>query len=242
MLALLTVTGTWLGCSPQAKYRVLSTFFDGVPNPNAKTAAVAVNAAQEKNTVARQATASVHKPYAEQHCDSCHAGGAEQALAFQSTASLRDSNLCMKCHDKVPTSHPLMHAPVAAKACLFCHSPHESPLPHLLSAAQPGLCTQCHEPALLGKSVPEHQASDSQCLSCHMGHGSETSRYFLRVGQPATRPAPRTQPSLSLSASGPPAMESRIFPPLPSGEGRGEEKAEAPLLSPSPLPSPQGRG
>jgi predicted CXXCH cytochrome family protein len=237
LLAVLILIGSWVGCSPQAKYRVLSTFFDGVPNPDAKPT-IAATASQGKAAVSNQPTSSIHKPYAEQRCDACHVGGAEQALAFQSTASLQDSNLCMKCHEKIPNSHAFMHAPVAARACLFCHSPHESPLPHLLSAAQPQLCTQCHEPAMLGKSTPEHQDPNSNCLTCHIGHGSETSRYFLRVAQPSTRPAPQTQPSASPSHAGLTPPRGQISLPASPGGDVAKVLASSPRNSPAPQSQP----
>src|SRR5690242_5504986 len=41
---MIALAGGWLGCSSQSRYRVLSVFFDGVPDPNAKP----VVAAQEQ--------------------------------------------------------------------------------------------------------------------------------------------------------------------------------------------------
>jgi predicted CXXCH cytochrome family protein len=87
----------------------------------------------------------------------------------------------------------MIHAPVAAKACLWCHNPHESGLPALLRDPAPTVCVQCHEKDLLGPKPPEHLLPDSKCLDCHLGHGG-VKKYQLRADvQPG--PPPTTVPT-----------------------------------------------
>ena len=74
--------------------------------------------------------ASTHKPFVEEKCDACHAGGSGAITAFASVTS----DVCLKCHTGTPHQYPMMHGPVAVTACLWCHNPHESNQPSLLKA------------------------------------------------------------------------------------------------------------
>lgn len=160
----------WAGCSIEKNYQTLSFFFDGVPNPEAKARA----AAALTEDMRKSATYSIHKPFAEEQCAECHSGRIK--------ITDRDSAICMKCHDKIPEQFPRMHGPVAARACLWCHSPHESAEAHLLRKPSREVCTQCHDPALLdGGKVAAHADKSVSCLDCHSGHGGN-ARMFLKEG------------------------------------------------------------
>lgn len=168
----------WAGCTvTNENYEVLSFFFDGVPDPNAPMLPGAT-AAQ----IRLSPTYSVHEPFTEDRCADCH------GRRFNLTPA--DSPLCLNCHAEVPNEQPLMHGPVAAVACLWCHTAHESPYPALLKRAPRDVCATCHDAALLSaERVPEHapEATES-CLDCHAGHGG-TTRYFLHPGvSPAGAP------------------------------------------------------
>lgn len=157
----------WSGCTvTPSNYKTLSRFFDGVPDPNA------VVAADGTGGPAPMPSLSIHEPYSKEACAECHNTGVR--------LSRESSTLCLKCHEKVPGEHVQMHGPVAAGACLWCHSPHESPYKHLLREPDPKVCTQCHTPSLLDATrVPAHGDAARSCLECHFGHGGP-ERYQLR--------------------------------------------------------------
>ena len=132
-----------VGCGTQERYRVLSFFFDGVPDPNAPPAS-----AGEEETgdyVGRPADAKGltyyrHKPYDENKCDACHRSTGGQMMEF----SALDDSICAGCHPGTTTQYRYMHGPVATGQCRVCHLPHESTVPHLLKSAPAVLCTTCH--------------------------------------------------------------------------------------------------
>jgi predicted CXXCH cytochrome family protein len=182
--AALAVTGAlWMGCSVQKNYRMLSFFFDGVPNPNALPI---TGAAGGPGAMQASATYVAHKPYVEGKCDDCHQARFQLGKA--------DSGICLKCHAGKPTEHPTMHGPVAASACLWCHVPHESAFASLLKAEPRKVCSQCHDSTMLSVDrVPAHAEAGRSCLECHTGHGGE-ARYFLRQARGADgAPAGRRQ-------------------------------------------------
>jgi predicted CXXCH cytochrome family protein len=164
-------------CSVQSNYQTLSFFFDGVPDPNAPMPAGKGGAA-----VAQSPTYSVHQPYKEEKCAACHTGSGQ--------LTGRDSSVCLTCHAGKVDEHRNMHGPVSAGACLWCHSPHESPELHLLKKPGREVCTQCHEAAALPTArTPAHAETARNCLECHTGHGSE-GRNLLRGGAPAAGGTP----------------------------------------------------
>jgi predicted CXXCH cytochrome family protein len=177
----------WLaiGCSHQNRYKVLSFFFDGVPDPNKPAV---VSATNENGAPIKVGIVSIHKPYAAGKCDACHQStGGEEVGSAQTVI---DSSVCMKCHQDEMHKHAITHAPVAAGACLFCHNPHNSALPHLLATPAPALCTQCHDRSLLGSNPPEHLSETSNCLDCHVGHGEEKRGFLLRAARPKSSAPP----------------------------------------------------
>jgi predicted CXXCH cytochrome family protein len=158
----------WLGCgTPEQRYKVLSTFFDGVPNPHPTTQDSALAGITTPGAgAARPVLLSVHKPYADKQCQGCH-----DSPNPGPSASVLNSDSCLKCHEAVLNQNPIMHEPVTNKACLWCHEPHSSRYVKLLRTDAAALCTQCHDRNLLSTTTPEHTASDAACLSCHAGHG-----------------------------------------------------------------------
>lgn len=183
-LAALLALGFWAGCSVERDYQTLSIFFDGVPNPHAK--ATTQNAGSTADLTrpgaaakAGKPVASTHKPFADEKCTACHTRPTE---VF---ASALDSNLCIKCHEKVLDAYPAMHGAVVGRACLLCHEAHDSPYPSLLKTTAADLCTQCHEPGTFKSRVDGHNVAMTtnadvvSCLNCHTGHGGEKPP-FLR--------------------------------------------------------------
>ena len=157
-----------LGCTvTNRNYKVLSFFFDGVPDPNLPAGVVT------RVEGGKPAVAVLHQPYAEERCEVCH------RTRYRPTRE--DSSICLECHAQVKSAHAVMHGAVEANACLWCHNPHESSHPALLRDSDRKVCSQCHTPSMLGLSVPEHRDESRGCLECHSGHGG-SSTLMLKVG------------------------------------------------------------
>ena len=170
-----------LGCSTvESRYKVLSIFFDGVPDPNAAKLVV-----RQKST---GRPIFVHKPYAEQNCDACHT--ATQDIFAR---AMVPPERCFNCHPNVLSEYPKMHGPVASKECLQCHSAHQSVEPHLLKVESPRLCLNCHLPATLSVATAAHKDPKISCLDCHSGHGGPDMRFLKSSYREAPVPAPETE-------------------------------------------------
>ena len=170
-----------IGCTdPQKRYQVLSFFFDGVPDPNAPKM-------QSSKSGARGGRTVVHKPFADNLCNSCH----QNSTDIFARAQVRE-DVCLNCHSNVPTQYAVMHGPVVNNACQMCHSPHSSALPHLLKQPAPALCAQCYDAdAMLVMHQRQPIDSKQSCIDCHSGHGGSNHKLLLaRPAAPATRPTP----------------------------------------------------
>jgi predicted CXXCH cytochrome family protein len=180
----LVIVITVCGCSGDSRYRTLSFFFDGVPDPHAPAGSAAARG--EKDEFAPNAPiikAYIHKPYADGKCNACHTG---EAKGFESYSTV-GSDTCLKCHKDKLTQYPVMHGPVVAVECTICHAAHESTVPGMLNFDAPRVCIQCHDRDLLGPNPPEHLLPDSKCLSCHVGHGGPKHK-MLRADAIAIAP------------------------------------------------------
>ena len=173
----------WLGCSIEKNYKLLSFFFDGVPDPRVVAAgADSVRIAKETGGVYY-----IHEPYAQQRCTDCHTDAATGQILPEVAPTV-----CLKCHAAVQTEHRFTHGPVAANACTWCHAPHESTVQPLMRTTAPQVCQQCHGPALMGNpKSPVHSDLSRNCLECHMGHGGD-ARFFLT---PSWSAQPQRDPS-----------------------------------------------
>lgn len=173
VLALLAVMA-WPGCTvTRDNYKTLSKFFDGVPDPDA----VILTLPDGGVVTAAAGMLSIHRPYLEEKCVECHDSGLSMAR--------NDAAVCLKCHTGKDHEYPYMHGPVAARACLWCHLPHESARKHLLRDADRAMCGMCHAPGLLSAStVPEHADQARGCLECHTGHGGQRPRMLREHAAP----------------------------------------------------------
>ncbi len=168
------------GCAAERRYKVLSFFFDGVPDPNAPPGAGTGDEGSGTGAGGSpKLLAVVHKPYLENKCDACH----QQARGTYESFSKADPKVCLNCHANVVRQYPVMHGPVVAVECLWCHTPHESSVPHLLKESSPGVCRQCHERDMMSPRPPDH-LTDRNCLDCHSGHGG-SQRFMLFASVPA---------------------------------------------------------
>ncbi|MHC4448399.1 MAG: cytochrome c3 family protein, partial [Planctomycetota bacterium] len=184
VVAGIAAAALWAGCSVEKHYALLSFFFDGVPDPSAADARTAAGGGGGGSVSA--AAVSAHSAYAKRRCADCHGGDARFGL-FASGFTRLDATVCMGCHGDVLEEHPRIHGPVASGECLWCHKPHESRQPHLLTRAPPDLCLGCHGFEVeAAPRTPSHEDLGADCLRCHHGHGGE-ERYFLRA---ATSPPP----------------------------------------------------
>lgn len=174
----------WTGCSVEKDYKVLSFFFDGVPDPTiVRSNADALRLAKETG-----GKVYAHKPFANNQCGECH-----KDLSGEGARNVNPA-ICFRCHEALGNEYPKMHGAVSAGACVFCHSPHESVIEHLLREHPPSICLQCHTQKSFGDPpAPVHADMKRDCLDCHFGHGGP-ERFFLRPGwlesTPATAPAP----------------------------------------------------
>ena len=179
-----------IGCSTSAsRYKVVSFFFDGVPNPDASKLVV-----RQKST---GRPIYVHQPYAEQKCDSCHTS-TQDIFARAMVPTER----CLSCHPNVVAKYAKMHGPVASMECMQCHSGHQSLEPHLLKVASPKLCLNCHLPATLSVATAAHTDLTVSCIDCHSGHGGEDTRMLkasYRAAPPALVPATMAADSVEVA-------------------------------------------
>jgi predicted CXXCH cytochrome family protein len=193
------------GCSPVQRHTLFTVFFEGVPpleseqtsgEPSPATAAAQpprLGAEDEGSSTSKsQAAGTVHPPYKERICEACHNfGDLRRTVITQFDVSSPRSilrqpvpSLCFSCHeDKVPVPEKLagkwMHGPVAAGACIFCHSPHSTQTPFLLLAGSPAkLCQQCHKPGLMHLGDETLMEKGQDCIKCHSGHSG--SRFLLK--------------------------------------------------------------
>ena len=159
-------------CEPMSmtRYKTLSIFFDGVPNPEEE-------ALKSRNTKAgggkeRQAAATyrMHGPYAARLCSACHQIGTNALI-------LPIEQLCFNCH-VLQFDKKYVHGPVAAGGCKTCHDPHGSSFPALLVAEARVFCFKCHSEKDIAKNEV-HKGVTEECTECHDAHSSDQV-YLLR--------------------------------------------------------------
>ena len=194
VLCIVTLTA-WalsLACSQTTQYKVLSFFFDGVPEPGAaRDTAGAIAGGRTSPAVEPRATAPpkqyyAHTPYRENRCGSCHDSTSGQLI--QSVGE----GLCLICHSKLIAEARFVHGPVAVDDCTACHHFHGAPFPNQLLVDPVATCLNCHDRVDL--SVGDHhqsaptplsppsadQADDQRsCVECHNPHGG-SDRFFLK--------------------------------------------------------------
>jgi len=169
-------------CADSTKYRALSFFFDGVPEPGkARLAAETTGETGSLISGAGSAPAQAeppsryytHAPYRDNRCAGCHDSESGQPLK-----AIRDG-LCLVCHAPIAAEHKFLHGPVAVNDCGVCHHHHESRYAKLLLTDPTATCLVCHEREDLTQG--EHHADLEQrtCVDCHNPHGGN-DRFFLK--------------------------------------------------------------
>lgn len=186
----------WSGCSVEKNYKLLSTFFDGVPDPNAPMRF-------DSRAIAMSSTYSEHRPFVDEACLECHKDPTDMLLAMD------DSSMCMSCHSDIPNRYAYMHGAVTGNACLMCHNPHLSALPNLLRDDGPDMCMKCHE-FDAQTLTPSHEDLSRKCLDCHSGHGGDVPFFLHSTPIAAQRKPPgepennQTEPEQPNSSAQPP--------------------------------------
>lgn len=158
------------GCEPMTRYRTLSLFFDGVPNPEEEEALQARNAQAGGRVKQAAATYRMHGPYAARLCSACHQAGTNALV-------LPIEQLCFKCH-LLQFDKKYVHGPVAAGGCKTCHDPHGSSYPFLLVSEARIFCFKCHSEKDIARNEV-HKGVTEQCTVCHDAHTSDAV-YLLR--------------------------------------------------------------
>jgi predicted CXXCH cytochrome family protein len=192
--ALLTVCAI-SGCkNTPENHKILSFFFDGVPDPTEEKK----SAAGEGETGGTGSTGpepSTHKPVVDRLCGDCH-GASRETFRKRGFTGIDISSItmawetCRDCHsnsDKVPEASVIvrsdrwLHGPVAAGRCQDCHRGHRSEYPHLLRSGNlEAACRSCHE------QLPERSGAmaEMRCVECHDPHSAARgSDLLLRGGR-----------------------------------------------------------
>ncbi len=154
-------------CQPRTRYEILSTLFDGVPEPVSQaTVQKSKGPATDEGLKER---ASIHGPFAARMCTACHD-------AATNTLLLPKDKLCNKCHDVARGSK--QHGPVASGGCTVCHDPHRSSNRFLLVSSSREFCLYCHDAQEIF-ARRAHRGVTVSCTACHNPHGSNNA-FFLR--------------------------------------------------------------
>lgn len=158
------------GCAdPMARYKVLSFFFDGVPNPQEEEAKAAL---LEKRTEEKKKrpTFTEHGPFAAKECQACHMRDTNRLVA-------PIEELCFRCH-KIDLKKGWTHGPVASGGCRVCHNPHSSGYPFLLIAKPSEFCFYCHKEKDVSQ-IEAHRGATAECTTCHDAHSAD-NKFLLK--------------------------------------------------------------
>lgn len=180
------------GCDAVNRHKVLSTILDGVPAlpppeqicadyMKEKTAKLPERAPVSADSGAvADATAdpaendSVHRPYGENKCDTCH-----DKKGKKDDLILPSNQLCFSCH-KDFFKGVFRHGPAAVGDCGSCHLPHNSPNVQLLKTSRKAICATCHKENRAALSFHNKVAERKLiCVDCHNPHYGN-SPFFLR--------------------------------------------------------------
>jgi len=175
IIASITILAFLVGCSPAERYRVLSVFFDGVPDPNKKEARPEIppgfdttrQADSARTRKTQEPKFFFHEPYRARECGDCHSTTGGNRLVME------QPDLCYQCHDDFSETYSHLHGPVAGGYCTGCHHPHMAEYPKMLKRKGQDLCLYCHEKSDVFANDVHDGIDDSDCTDCHDPHGGE---------------------------------------------------------------------
>ena len=161
-------------CNPQSRYKTLSIFFDGVPDPNnndiadslANDSLLTINS-KNKAGAKKIVPWIIHDAYSKETCTDCH----NKSLANKIIEPLPD--LCYQCHDDFSEQYEVIHAPVDDGECTECHNPHKSKNASLLIVPKKEICLQCHDFEDVMENEAHEDIEPADCLDCHNPHGGD---------------------------------------------------------------------
>ena len=172
----------FLSCAQNQRYKLMSFFFDEVPDPSKKDKAVfePVFESSPKDSLKNKLISDTelivqwvfHPAYQKKECNKCHDRTNSLALIEQ------QPELCYSCHKEMENKYKLLHGPVAAGFCSECHNPHSSKIEHLLTRKGRRLCTHCHELNDIKKNSSHANINNTNCTKCHNPHGGEKNYYL----------------------------------------------------------------
>ncbi len=178
LLCIVFVAMTLVRCTPEKQFKVLSFFFDGVPDSTKKTeAASAVKNDSLGVPIVKniKPESYLHKPYGENKCNSCHQGD------FSNRLLKPVPELCYTCHEDFNNKFQILHGPVASGNCLACHNQHEAKYEKLLEREGQQICLYCHESKQVLKNKVHKTVGTQNCTNCHNPHGGD-NRGILNKG------------------------------------------------------------
>lgn len=167
-------------CSPYAGKSVLHFFFDGVPETDSSSMALADTGILAPDSASRTAgplaaierTGVVHYPYGERECAFCHN---ERSLGSMVEPQ---PGLCYLCHEDLSEQYNYLHGPVAGGYCTACHDPHSSENESLLKYNGEALCFYCHQAGSVLANEMHEGLEGMLCTDCHNPHGGEDKYIF----------------------------------------------------------------
>ncbi len=170
---------TLASCGPTERHRVMTFFFDGVPPLPGQVTDTSRYDVNDTGVTGEGETGgwTVHEPLKD--CTQCHANRRRAPFSRKVQLVAEVPQLCFRCHTEFASLSGWVHGPVATGECLFCHEPHKTRTPALLTAPVPELCYRCHDREALALVENHAEASYANCLRCHEGHAAPT-RSLLR--------------------------------------------------------------
>jgi predicted CXXCH cytochrome family protein len=167
LMAFCVAAAILCGCETTTRYKVLSFFFDGVPNPELEKTS---KGPDRTGVGAAAPQGSMHGPYLAKQCGACHERGTNALVA-------PIGELCFRCH-VIKMDKKWVHGPLASGGCRFCHVPHTSSNPFLLVSALANSCFSCHDEEAIKKGE-HHKGTEMKCTYCHDAHMSD-KKYMLK--------------------------------------------------------------
>lgn len=130
-------------------------------------------ATTKKKETSKAQSETVHPPYGEKECDSCHDKTKPDGL-------VRPRNeLCFVCHPDI-IKGAFVHGPASVGDCLECHVPHSSQAPSLLKKEKSQVCGGCHREKRVAEGLHTNVMSRGMfCMDCHNPHAGSV-QYFLK--------------------------------------------------------------